>query len=1344
MSARMRSVSRSRSRVLVVLIALLSCLATWISGCGTKAVSGPTVADLQPVHVGVTVNGTTARVLRRVPEGGVVETADDGRARVRLDDGTSIVVAGNTKLVLSAGKAKLERGRLFVLGAEGARTEIAAGDAVLVIAGANAAIRKLPEDGGKVVVYAASGEVTVRAGGKDTTAHTGESATITAAEVKIAPERSFDDWTGGLASPWGASGKPERSVGELWGRTKGAPASDTGSPLTIRAQNVEARMVGESVETTVTTTFFHAGDHEVDGDFRMALPRDAIVSGFAVGNGGEPVETQLGLSQREGGSPATSMPMLEWAGEGWVRGTVPAISPGAVVTLVLRYVEWLHPENRGRTTRTLSYRFPLAGEAAPPIVGEFSAKIDASAIHPSAVWPGQGAALDGEQVELRKSDLHPTADFVSEFEVEPFRTPARMYISPAEQNDDAGDYLLVRAEAPSLDTQQGVSLVLVLDTSASVDSGMLDAERAFVQAVLGLLGPRDRIEVLQADETARPVGPEKIGALDEARRKATIAALGNLSPAGATDLGRAIEAGADAFDTASPTAMVVYVGDGWPTVGDMRANEIRARLARRTRPMPRLAAVAVGPVANRFGLTALVRGSGPVLEVGDAMEAASQAALLVSDALQPMIPGVQLAFGPEVEQVYPLEPRSVRAGDTIFAVGRLRGMAPKQVALRWQDAKGPQEQVLAISREASVDDTDVARRWASARAEELVLRGSGREAVTDVAIRTHLLTPWTAWVPGPGKLVSYMPTNLRTRVLDLSSDGEGLYSAELASPPAPGASLLDLGSLGNDTSGDGDAAMKSALSAAAGRILDDSLPSVRTCRDSRAALRPDLSGTLEIRFKLDGGGRSADVRVDGSPSARDDALFRCVSAVVVGLSFPATDIAGTVEIIHTIVLPPGRSPLRTKCSAISQLPVALRRGVWLSRLDSGKPSDVYLQAKRSCELSTWAARRAMLELVLGRVYGMARVDLAHELEAAGESDAAAFLEQEAIKRARDPSEVKRIRAALLRGETYPAKVFEKAYLAAGDDDHRLAVVRRFLGLAPHDVRLRRQLLRLLEAKGDKEAVRQETAVLRRDPYADASLLADCASALRRIGDEGEARRAFGEIVERAPADPWARAYVADRLRDEGWYEMAGDMIGPLEKQMGGEPGVTMRSALANEGAGRIDVASRMLTRLTQTGGRSERERFHDLASDVATVMLLSPQKDWTVSDRAELERRALELPRPARGVVLLVRTPAAGAATTAQVVRGPDSAREERDPDAIATDLGLQRFYLDPDDTSAVVLELSAPKDLPPAAPVAARVYAIVSHGPANVPVVVPFEVPVPQTGDKVRVGWKDERWEKM
>jgi hypothetical protein len=51
--------------------------------------------------------------------------------------------------------------------------------------------------------------------------------------------------------------------------------------------------------------------------------------------------------------------------------------------------------------------------------------------------------------------------------------------------------------------------------------------------------------VLAADQSSRTVGPAELGPLDAARRQRISAALGKLSPGGATDLGRSLEAAAD-------------------------------------------------------------------------------------------------------------------------------------------------------------------------------------------------------------------------------------------------------------------------------------------------------------------------------------------------------------------------------------------------------------------------------------------------------------------------------------------------------------------------------------------------------------------------------------------------------------------------------------------------------------------------------------------------------------------------------------------------------------------------------------------------------------------------------
>ena len=558
-----------------------------------------------------------------------------------------------------------------------------------------------------------------------------------------------------------------------------------------------------------------------------------------------------------------------------------------------------------------------------------------------------------------------------------------------------------------------------------------------------------------------------MGAVDAARRKAVGEALGQLSPGGASDLGRALEAGADALPADAPAGMVVYVGDGWPTVGDATVDLIEARLARRKSGAPRLGAVAVGPLANRFALAGLVRGTGPLFEIADTTDAARVAVSLLSEALRPTVAGVQIDFGPEVERIYPRGARAVAAGDTVAAVGRTRGELPKTITLRWRDASGAHEERRALVVEKASSEPDVIRRWAAARVEEIALHGRGREAATDVALRAGLLTPWTGWLVGATEV--YIPSRLETRVLDLSASADAGFTAAFATPHG---ALGTLAGAVHETEEpeveEKDDALKSAVAEAAARVIEEAGSAVRACRDSRAALRPELSGSLDVGFDLDGAGRPSAVKVKGSSGADDDALDRCVELVVEGLVFPQSGLTVKVTVRRRLDLPPPRATARRRCSPTSTLPMPLRRGVWRERLDRTPAATVYLDAKQTCELPSWTDRRALLELImLHDERGLSRVQIARELDQAGEADAAALLRREAVRRARSPDELRAIAHALLGDERYPVGIFRKRYAAAADDAGRLAVVRRFLAMAPHDARLRRRLLALMEALGMK-------------------------------------------------------------------------------------------------------------------------------------------------------------------------------------------------------------------------------------------------------------------------------------
>ncbi len=1278
-----------------------------------------TVADLSPVHAGVRVGADEARELRRLAIGDVVVTDAGGRARVRLDSGTSFVVDSGTKLTITERGVRLESGRAFLLPGSAAAVEIDLGKGSLRALDAAVGI-DLRKD---VKAYVASGEISATVAGKTVPVKTGETVTL-GEGATVAPERGFDDWTGGLAAPWAAEGPPRRAVGEIWGR---AQPGDSGSPLTIRTHEVRATVHGEVAETRIKTTFFNAGEGVVMGDYRMGLPPRALVSGFAVQRGDRRSVGHVMLADRktfaifESASASGNDAWLEWAGEGWLRGTVPQILPGQAVTIEVAYVEWLPVRTKG-AGYVAQYRYPLVGDGAPPLIGEFFASVDAGPAKAVAVAAGMGARASGTTVELRKADFRPTADFVVDVEIAAPLAPARAFVAePLVAGEEST--LVVRTEVPRLagTPEEGVTLAVVIDASASVDPALLDAARSFVEALVGALGPKDRVVVLSADSDVHGVGPDAVGAADDDRKRAILEGLATLSPGGATDLGRALEAAADRLPADAPSAMVVYVGDGWPTVGDRSAEAMKARLARRERGVPRLGAVLLGPSANKRAFAALTHGTGPLVEVGDSEDAARASVDLLEHALVPTVTGVTLDLGPDVARAYPREEIAVAQGSTIMAVGKLAGPPPSTITLRYRQGKDAKSEKREVVVGVTSHVEDLRRRWAEARVLSLALAGRGREAITDAALGAGLLTPWTAW--GTSTAAVYLPWPLESRVLDLAAQGD----AGMASALAGEARIAVLPSDTDVDFSDVQVDVETALMYAARRTVFEAKGQLRACRDSRAALRPDLPGSIQIRFTVDGEAKVTDAVVSG---AGDDALARCVSTVIASLSYPRLAIDKKVEVTVDLVWPPIETLRGKKCSPTSTLAVPLRRGVWKERMDRMGPVPAFLDARRGCELASWTAKRAMLELLLGatpEAFGV--LTAAAQLEDSGDLESAAFLRKEALRRA-TPDQLRAIRRALLSTEHMPLAAFTDKYQKAADDAARLAVVRTFLQIAPHDPRLRTLLVQLLASLGEKDVLQDEVKRLRVDPFADAVLLADAAHALRVAGLDDDAKRTYGEIAERASGDPWAQALLGDRLRGEEWFDAATAAYEALLELVPQDGVAGIRLALAHAGAGRLDVAMRTLARVARTGGRLGRSDVALLAERIAAVLV---RRALGSSDVGEADRRLLvgaraELGAPPPGRTFVVFTPPGRTAVSAWIERGPDKAREIVPPEATAGRMGVLTVRAEPGPEGAVLLSLGRDKSVGPGEPFKVHVDTFEGDG------VVGTDVELPANGDRLEV----------
>lgn len=1278
-----------------------------------------TVGDLRSLHAEVVVRGQEVRGSARLRDGDDVKTGPGGRARIRLDDGTVVIVDGDAELTLRGERLTLARGRVFVQAGAASRTEVAVRDAVTTVVSSAAAFDADQGARGAPKVYCARGELVLTTGGKSVHVPSGETATLAQGAAKVAPEAAFDDWTGGLAVPWSGERAPASAIAELWGN---AGATDPGAPLVVRSEKVAVTIEGELAHTRTRTTYFNGSDRDLMADVRLALPEGAVVSRVARLDEGSTTEQEasLGTGNRNAGSGSR----LEWAGGGWLRGQLMNIRAGASVDLLVEYVEWL-PEKGGRAT----YRFPMASEVESPMVGGLEVRVTSQS---PAQWlsASTGAAVVGGAIELRRADVRPTGDLVVELVPSVVHAgAARAYVEKDVPNEDP--YVVVRTEVPAL-TETGVTLALVVDVSSSVGPALLETERAAVDAVLEALGPKDSVVVIAADQGAAVIGPDKPTAVTPELRATLRKELASVHAGGATNLGVALERAADLLDNQGDRAgsgMVVYLGDGRPTVGETDARELRKRLARRASGVPRIGALAVGQGADRWMLAELVAGGGPVLDVLDRPDAARASAALVADALTPTLRDVSVSLGATVDRIYPRDARAIAAGTTLTVAGRLRGPLPTQIALRYRRGTELVEEVRPLEVVPSPIFADVSRRWAVQRIEESVTHADGIEPAIALATKSKLLTPWTSWFFDGTSSAPW-----ESRLLGLSPGLDTAFAAKVEPAPPPPSLLLEPPPVF-----DGEESIEAAAEVAARHSIQESMAAMVACRDARASIKPGISGELKVDVSVAADGHATKVSVSARQASDDDPfLNRCVRVVVNAVPFFGAGVA--VSFTQNISLPPGQSSRRTECSVASTLPLAVRRGIWRARKAKGELD--HGAAAHACELPTWGDRRALLGILVQGMNAQSGTALAARLSAEGETDAAAFVRQELIRQANlGTLDYQELRKLLIDDEPKIDRTLDKAFRAAKTDDARLAVLRRFLRLAPHSPLGRRLLLSHLEATKSRAALLETIEQIRNDVFADAGLLAECASTLRRLGMDQEGRRAFGELVERAPRDPWTLGYVGDRLRAEGLYEDALAAYLRLDAAMPDDPAVSLRLALAHAGAGRLDVATRLLDRVAQTGGRGDDGRLGELASVVsASLIAKARQGSPSAETDALLARRLAQTPLPDVASVILVRTPLADDKVEVSV------ARQLKDKDELPADLDASAMGL-----SAVRIErgggvarirLRRAAGLAGARPTRGLVTALVLGSDRSKPRLVTREVDVP-SGDKgTELRWNGEAFE--
>ncbi len=379
--------------------------------------------------------------------------------------------------------------------------------------------------------------------------------------------------------------------------------------------------------------------------------------------------------------------------------------------------------------------------------------------------------------EMAIDDGAPTVDALAYRDVLP---GGRKDLSPfgdgTVYRDDRG-YFLVRAlfqlatGKPAVEKRPPRDVVVLLDTSLSMQWEKLERSFAALEYFLGQLAPGDRFDVVTFNEEVRPYKAD----LQPASSTEVAGALKFVRDgwlAGGTDLGGALAA-ALALQGKAPRPgaerTIVLVTDGNPTLGEIGYKKLGQNFAAANAPQQgtqtaRLFVLGVGDDAATVLLEKLAAaGDGYFAWAREGSDASFKLRTFFDKLGQQSLRDVAVAMAgmQGIEQVYPPVRPSVFDGSDAPFFGRYKKPGQATVTVKGTAAGKPISAELPFTLpERDATRPWVARGWARYRIDDLLDRiaveGEKEAWVKEVialAKEFHFVTPYTSFIAAPRALL---------------------------------------------------------------------------------------------------------------------------------------------------------------------------------------------------------------------------------------------------------------------------------------------------------------------------------------------------------------------------------------------------------------------------------------------------------------------------------------------------------------------------------------------------------------------------------------------------------------
>jgi hypothetical protein len=539
-------------------------------------------------------------------------------------------------------------------------------------------------------------------------------------------------------------------------------------PLSVGFHKVNVEIRDQIARTTIEESFVNHTPSRLEGVFYFPLPADASISGFGMWIGNDLVEADVVEKQRAREIYETILRekkdpgLLEWTVGNLFKARVFPIEAMSEKRIKIVYSQVL-PLRANIYRYSYGLRSDLL-RTKPLRELSLSVQVNSAVPLKNVTCPTHSVRTaktqHSAQIDFSAQEYTPDRDFELVCEIE--NRSSDVVVIPHRRGDNG--YFLLQLMPPAregnwrrevLPDGKPLELVLLCDTSASMDREKRKQQAEFVATVLASLGDKDRFWLAASDVETVWSSPEAQRATRDNIRKAR-KFLDDRNSLGWTNLDRAFEA---VLKNASSGSQIVYIGDGIVTAGESNPNSFVKKLGRLIGDVKSpdaersFHAITVGNTYDATVLRGIAAvGHGSVRSIAGDRTPQAVAKELLNEIAQPGLRDLSIEFrGLKVGAIYPEVLPQVPAGTQQILVGRYLPTGKDQHGEVIVTGKLGSESVrFAASidlKDAEAGNSFIPRLWARAHLDHLLQQGSGpaiRDEVITLSEQFHIITPYTS------------------------------------------------------------------------------------------------------------------------------------------------------------------------------------------------------------------------------------------------------------------------------------------------------------------------------------------------------------------------------------------------------------------------------------------------------------------------------------------------------------------------------------------------------------------------------------------------------------------------